>query len=139
MNRLQEIGARLAAANLTRSMRVRVGYEGARHIPLIDHGEGLDEEVVARTFEGEEPWLRAELLAHAAADLAWAVAEIERLRSALQAIVATAGAIRYERGENGPIAVAAWLVEPTHMGAARAALGDSADHVPPRVAQEARR
>jgi hypothetical protein len=120
-------------------MRVRVGYEGARHIPLIDHGEGLDEEVVASTFEGEKPRPRAELLTHAAADLAWAVAEIERLGTALHAVAAITGAIRYERGEDGPIAVAAWLVEPTHMGAARATLGDGPDQVPPRVAQEARR
>jgi hypothetical protein len=121
-NRLAEIQARLRAANLTRPVRVRVGYEGARHIPLIDHGRGLDAEVVARIFEEDEPWARAELIANAPADLSWATAEIERLRAALQAIADTKEAIRYEAGENDPIRVAAWLVEPRHMDAARAAL-----------------
>jgi hypothetical protein len=45
-DRLSEIKARLAAS-LTGPMRVRVGCEGARHVPLIDHGEGRAEEVEA--------------------------------------------------------------------------------------------
>ena len=79
-DRLSEIKARLQAANLDGPLRVRTGYEGARHIALIDHGTGLEAEVVARTFEREKPWPRAELLACAPADLQWAVEEIDHLR-----------------------------------------------------------
>jgi len=86
LDMLSEIRARVAAANLTRPMRVRVGYEGSRHIPLIDYGERLDAEVVARTFEQDKPWPRAEMLAHAPSDLRWAIKEIEYLRSRVAAL-----------------------------------------------------
>jgi hypothetical protein len=79
-DRLSEVRARLSAANMTKPARVRVGYEGARHVPLIDHGEGLDAEVVARTFEQTRPWPRAEFFANAPDDLRWAVEEIDYLR-----------------------------------------------------------
>jgi hypothetical protein len=86
MDRLSELKSRLAAANLTDQVRIGAGYEDARQVPLLDHGQGLDAEVVARVVEQAGPWRRAELLAHATADLRWAVQEIDFLRLYLRVL-----------------------------------------------------
>lgn len=91
-DRIAEIRGRLDAAGLTGPMRVRVGYEGARHIALIDHGRGLDgEEVAARTYEAddarhEHAWPRARLLANAPSDIEFLLGEEARLRSLLRSL-----------------------------------------------------
>lgn len=71
MNAIERLEELVEAAALTEGLRVRVGFESANHVPLIDHGSGLDAVMVAQTSEmgTGKPWRRAELLVAAASAL----------------------------------------------------------------------
>lgn len=89
-DRIAAIAARLEAALPGGPMRVRAGYEGARHFPIIERDTGLHAEAVARTYEEddhEHAWPRAQLFANAPADIEYLLGELEQLREDYEAAV----------------------------------------------------